>query len=437
MTEQRYKTKPLDCYPKARELRLSHFQDIMSAREKGKLLIGGSVTIGLYEIAAGLGDVVSFADDEYAVSIAADADFSTKASAAAEAKGFGRDVCGYTLNYVGSMLLDRFLFGGKFPKPNFIFTEHNCDGRGKWAQVVADYLDIPIFIYENPCRQAGQRSNNHIQYLVNQFNEAIEWMERITKKRYDDEKLIAATNNYLRTARLWGEICLLNRTIPAPLDARALISLMAVPIERRHEKVGVEFLEMLRDEVRYRVDNTIAASPREKCRLMLEGNPPFAALPLLHWTQEKYGVTWLGTLVYTGLYGEIEALGDGTLDLVKTPEERGLVLRTREDALLALAESIQRSWLEQRITHPVSVNPLYISLVRYLNANGVLLDLTKSCPANAASIPERKFAFQNAGIPVAVYESSASRPADVDLGAIRAILKTFLEETMGLSELAD
>ncbi len=437
MTYHKYKTEPLDCYPKAKELRIGHFQDIMSAREQGKLLVGGSVTIGLYEIPAGLGDVVCFADDEYAVSIAADADFSTKACAAAEARGFSRDICGYTLNYAGSMFLDRFLFGGRFPRPEFIFTEQNCDGRGKWAQIVADHLGIPLFIYEKPCRRAGQWTGQHIEYLVAQFNEAIEWMEKVTGRRYDDEKLIEATRNYFRSARLWGEICLLNRNIPAPIDARALVSLMAIPIGRRHEKVGVEFLEMLRDEVRYRIDNEIAASPGERCRLMLEQVPPFAVLPLLRWTQDRYGIVWLGTLVYTGLYGEIEILEDGTLAVAKTPEERGTVFRTREDALRALAESVENSWIEQRIAYPVDVNPWYIALVKHLRADGVLLDLSKSCPANAASVPERKLAFQNAGIPVAMYESSASRPADVDLGAIRSILETFLEESMGLKQFPD
>jgi benzoyl-CoA reductase subunit B len=435
MADKIYKTEPLACYQKAKELRSEHFQDIMTAREKGKLLISGSATIAAYEIPAGLGDdVVTFVDDAYAVNVATNADFSAEARAACEARGYGRDICGYTLNYAGSMFLDRFLFGGRFPKPDLVFCEHNCDARGKWSEIVADHFSVPIFLWERPCGPAGQGTRQRIDYIVAQFNEAIEWMERVTGRKYDDEKLLEATRNCFRSAKLWGEIFMLNRTIPAPIDARALISLMAIYIWRRHQKEGVAFLEMLRDEVKYRVENEIAASARERCRLMIEDVPPFLALPLFHWTQDRYGMVWLGTLVYTGVYGELEMLEDGTVALVKTPEERRGEFRNREDALRAIAESSDHSWLERRISYPVDVNPIYIAIMKCLRADGVVLHMNKACPANAASVQERKLAFQDAGIPVTMYESTPSVPSMDDVGKLRTTLKIFLEELMGLNE---
>ena len=437
MTNGRYKTEPFDCYQKGKELRLGHFQDVMSAKEKGKLLISGSVTIGSFEIPAGLGDVVCFADDSYAVNIAADPNFSTEASAAAEGRGFGREICGYTLNYIGSMFLNRFLFGGEFPKPDFAFTAQNCDARGKWSQIVADHLGIPVFIFETPCGRTGQGKSQRTEYLAAQFLEGIQWMEKITGRDYDDERLIEATRNFFRSAKLWGEICLLNRTIPAPIDVRALISFLPAIIWRRHEKVGVEFLETLRDELRYRIDKGIAASAGERCRLLLDSPPPYAILPMLHMTQERYGMVWLGTLVYTGIYGELEVIENGKVSVRKTPEESGMVFRKREDAIRALAESIVGGWLDQRIAYPTDMNPSYIALARYLQADGIFLDINRSCPANSASTPERKLAFMEAGFPVAVYESYGSRPSDINLGTIRAVLERFLESSLGLSKLID
>jgi benzoyl-CoA reductase subunit B len=434
---RRYKTEPLDCYLKAKELRTGHFQDVMSAKEKGKLLISGSVTIGGFEIPAGLGDVVCFADDSYAVNIAADPDFSTEASAAAEGRGFSREICGYTLNYIGSMFLNRFLFGGEFPKPDLIFTAQNCDARGKWSQIVADHLGVPLFIFETPCGRAGEGMSQRIEYLAAQLHEGIEWMERITGREYDDEKLIEATRNFFRSAKLWGEICLLNRAIPAPIDARALIAFLPAIVWRRHEKIGVEFLEILRDELRCRIDKGIAASAVERCRLMIDNPPPYAALSLLHRMQARYGVVSLGTLVYSGIYGELEVTENGNLVVRKTPEERGLVLSTREGAVRALAESIAGGWLDQRIAYPTDIDASYIALTRYLRADAVLLDINRSCPANSASVPERKLAFMEAGFPVTIYESYGSRPRDIDLRAIEAVLERFLEGSIGLSKLTD
>ena len=437
MVHQKYRTEPLDCYKKGKELRLDHFRDVITAKEKGKLLVSGSVTLGGFEIPAGLGDVICFADDAYAVTMTTNPTFSKDAYAAAEAKGFSRDICGYTMNYIGSMFLDRSLFGGDFPKADFIFTAQNCDARGKWSQIVADHLGIPFFVFERPCGRAGQGTRERIDYLVDQFNEGIEWMEKITGRRYDDEKLIEATRNFFRSAKLWGEIWLLNRTVPAPIDARSLISLMAAAIWRRHEKAGVDFLEILRDEIEYRVDNEIAASPTENCRLLLDNAPPFAAMPMLRETQAKYGIVWLGTMVYAGLYGELEILEDGTVVVAKTPEERGVVFRERNDAIRAIAEVTERSWLEQRIAFPTDVNSSYISLAKYLRADGILLDVNRGCPANSASAPERKFAFMDAGFPVTMYESNSSRPGDVDLRMIGIVIENLIENLMGLKKLQD
>jgi benzoyl-CoA reductase subunit B len=438
MAYKTYKTEPFACYQKAKELRAEHFQNIMTAKDKGKLLISGSATIAAYEIPAGLGDdVVNFADDGYAVNIAAHPDFSSEARAASEARGLTADICGYTLNYAGSVFLDRFLFGGHFPKPDLVFCEHNCDARGKWSQIIADHFDVPIFLWERPCGRAGQQESHRIDYMVAQLNEAIEWMEKVTGRKYDDEKLIEATRNCFRSTKLWGEIILLNRTIPAPIDARALISFMVLYIWRRHEKVAVEFLETLRDEVKYRVDNEIAASARERCRLMIEDEPAFLALPLLHRTQDRYGVVWLATMAYTGIHGELEVLEDGTVALAKTPEERWGEFRNREDALRAIAWSSEHSWLEQRISYPVDMNPVYIALVKHLRADGVVLHRNNSCPANAASVQERKLAFQDAGIPVTMYESTPSVPSMDDTQRLKSTLKIFLEEQMGLDEFPD
>ena len=438
MAYQKYKTEPLACYERGRELRAEHFQNIKSAKEQGKLLVSGSATIAAYEIPAGLGDdVVTFVDDAYAVNIAAHPEFSAEARAAAEARGLTADVCGYTLNYAGSVFLDRFLFGGPFPKPDLVFCEHNCDARGRWSQIIADHFGVPIFLWERPCGPAIKGTNHRVEYMVAQLNEAIEWMEKVTGRKYDDEKLIEATRNCFRSTKLWGEILLLNRAIPAPIDVRALISLMVVYIWRRHEKVGVEFLETLRDEIKYRIDNKIAASAGERCRLMIEDEPAHPALSLLRWTQDNYGIVWLSTLSYTGVYGELELQEDGTVALAKTPEERWGTFRTREDALRALADSSERSWLERRIAYPPDVNPEYIGLTKQLRADGVLLHVTKSCPANSASVPERKLAFQRAGIPVTTYESTPSAPNDDDVRRLKANLEIFLQEAMGLTKLSN
>ena len=65
---------------------------------------------------------------------------------ATEKKGYARDLCSYMRNYWGSLLLDRYAFGGPFPKPDFIWQDHICCSHAKWYQVVTDIEpEIPYF----------------------------------------------------------------------------------------------------------------------------------------------------------------------------------------------------------------------------------------------------------------------------------------------------
>ena len=41
-------------------------------------------------------------------------------------------------NYWGSILLDEYLWGGPFPKPDFLWQDHICCSHAKWYQVVSD-----------------------------------------------------------------------------------------------------------------------------------------------------------------------------------------------------------------------------------------------------------------------------------------------------------
>ena len=75
-------------------------------------------------------------------------------SEAMEARGWGRDVCGYLKQYVGSMLIDKGPWG-PFPKPDYIFQSVDCDLESSWYNMVAQHLDIPLFL-----RKSSQTTNN-------------------------------------------------------------------------------------------------------------------------------------------------------------------------------------------------------------------------------------------------------------------------------------
>ena len=203
-TQAKYKTKPLDCWKKAKELTLEHYINIATAKEKGKLLVSGCAASCL-ALPAGLGDFVYLGGEPYGATIAHDPSFSIAAMEAAEAKGFARDMCGYMRNYLGSMFLDKYYFtGGPWPKADFCFGRSFCDaGHASWYRLVSEYEGIPYYCYDEPLGlECNGKVEQRIEYVANQLLDGIEWMKKVTGREFDDEKLIEALRNFFRTEAL-------------------------------------------------------------------------------------------------------------------------------------------------------------------------------------------------------------------------------------------
>ncbi|MFC1974268.1 2-hydroxyacyl-CoA dehydratase subunit D [Chloroflexota bacterium] len=426
--EKRYEGKPLDCWDKAKELRLEHYRDIITAKENGKILIGGCASSCL-ALPAGLGDYVYFGGEPYGATVSLDTPFSIECMEAAEARGISRDMCAYMRNYMGSMFLDRFQFGGEgFPKPDFFFTRNFCTaGHAKWYQLVSDYEGIPVYAYDEPVGPiASEKVENQIDYISEQLYDGIEWMEKITRVTYDDEKLIRALKNFFRTEVLWGEICLLNATVPAPIDLKAMLALMPVSMLRRHEECAVDFMKLLRDEVKERIASGIAAVPTERYRLVTDVSPPWHFLKMLRYV-EGYGAVFVGAMDYTINSGEVEFSDEGTPIAAKTPDELGWPLRTREDAVRAVARWTVEGSLHQLVTSREKGDLMLLGLARHWQANAVVLHINRGCLPMAVGLPGTGRYLQRAGYPVMMYEANFGDCRDTDGTQVLDCFDSFLE----------
>lgn len=431
--EAKYKTKPLDCWKRAKELVLEHYMNIAKAKEQAKLLVSGCAASCL-ALPAGLGDFVFMGGEPYGAMVAHDPSFSIQAMEAAEARGYARDMCGYMRNYLGSMFLDKYYFtGGPWPKADFCFGRSFCDaGHASWYRAVHEYEGIPYFCYDEPqgFNWSGS-AEQKMEYLAGQLFDGIEWMERVTGRKYDDEKLIEALKNFFRTEALWGEVCLLNAAIPAPLDLKSMLSLMPISMLRRHEKCAVDFMLTLRDEVKDRIANGIAAVATERCRLATNAPPPWSFLKMFRYF-EGYGVCFVGTLVYTINSGEVKFLDDGTVVPAVPPEERGWpLMKDRESAVRTLVR-----WLfEHPFGFHVEWDRYLVSIARHWKVDGMALFLNRGCPLMNTGLQDSKRALQEAGIPATIYEGNFADCRDVDEALIVDRMETFLEG-LGVSRLA-
>ncbi|MBI4322152.1 MAG: benzoyl-CoA reductase, bzd-type, subunit O [Chloroflexi bacterium] len=422
-TKARYETRPIRCWGKAKELKEYYYKRY--AEQQGIRWAG---TAWSFEaLTAGLGDdLANLTTEPYAASIAFDSGFALRCMEATEAKGWARDLCSYLRIYFGAMYLDEYVGGRKDPRPDFLFQTQMSSTHSKWLQHVAEYKGVPFFCIDAAVGPATQMTENRINYLVAQMHEAIEWLQKVTGREFDDEKLIQAVHNECHITATWARICALNKAIPAPLDEKSMYSLYILAGLDKHAQFVVDFYDELLEEVEERVADRIAAIPNERCRLISDCIPPWSFLKLFRYL-ERYGAVSVGSIYTYGLLGIWEDQPDGTLGAARTPKELGVEMKTRDEALRVYADWALKRPDWQHFYDFEHKNELMIRMVKEWSANGVIIHYNRGCESSGLGIAENRLALMKAGIPVMTYEGNMADYREVDESRVLARVDAFME----------
>lgn len=423
-----HKTEPLKCWNKGKEIRQNYYKNFAQAHEKGGLRWAGGAW-SFDAIPAGLGDdVYPLTGEPYAASIAIDKDFATQCHDAVEKAGYARDLCSYMRNYWGSIMINKYVFGGEFPKPDFIWQDHICCSHAKWYQVARDLegKDIPMHCIDVSVGPYDELTDNKIDYVVGQMHDGIEWLQKVTGRTYDDEKLIQAVYNHCRSSSLWAEVCALNKAIPAPLDEKSMYSFYVLGTLNKSSKAVADFTQELRDEVKDRVERGIAAVANEQCRVMSDTQPPWAFLKVFRYL-EQYGCVSIGSLYTFGLIGQWEVKEDGTWGPRTTPQQQGIKLENRDQALRTLAtwELKKPEW--QHFYSPELKSEMMIRIAKEWKLDGVLLHYNRGCEGLSLGIAENRLALINEGFPVMVFEGNMGDEREFDEAQTMNRIDAFME----------
>jgi benzoyl-CoA reductase subunit B len=423
-----YKTERLKCWDKAKQIREDYYRNFATAHERGGLRWAGGAW-SFDAIPAGLGDdVYPLTGEPYAASVAWNRDFALQCHEAVEKAGYARDLCSYMRNYWGSIILNKFVFGGEFPKPDFIWQDHICCSHAKWYQVVRDLEgeDIPLYCVDVSVGPYEELTDNRVEYVVGQMHDGIEWLEKVTGRRYDDERLIQAVYNHCRSTSVWAEVCTLNKSVPAPLDEKTMYSLYVLGTLHKSSRVVADFYEELRDEVKDRVERGIAAIATERCRVMSDTQPPWAFLNVFRYL-EKYGCVSVGSLYTFGLIGMFDVQQDGTWGPRRTPQQEGIRITGRDEALRLLArwELKKPEW--QHFYSPEPKSDMMIRIAKEWKLDGVILHYNRGCEGLSLGIAENRLALIKAGYPVMTFEGNMGDEREFDEAQTMGRIDAFME----------
>lgn len=429
-----YPTEPLKSWNEAKYLRAKYYEDFLKAPERGGLRVSGSGTM-YYALLGGLGkDVYTLTGEPYAATCAFYQDFSTECMEAVEKAGIARDLCGYLRNYWGGVLLDKYILTdgtvvSPWPRPDFFFTSHYCCTHAKWYEWCREAEgNLPMYGIDVPWHPFDHEpTKERIEYIVQQSLGAIEWMEKVSGRKYDDELLVEAINTEARSSYLWAETCVLNKAIPAPLDEKTMFSLYVFNTLCPHLKEVADFYERLRDEVAERVQRGIAAWPNERFRYITDSQPPWAFLHIFRHLERTYGAVSVGSVYSYGLQVNWDFDEEGSFVPAKTPEMLGVKMDNREDAVRAYVNFKLKNGILCRFYDSEVTSDQMMKIVKNWKAQAVLIHLNRGCEGTAIGQMENRLDLMKAGIPVLAFEGNMGDYREFDVQRTMSRIETFFE----------
>lgn len=430
MNNTKYETRPVESWAKMKELRRTHFKHTWEAAGHGEPIVMG-MTEALLGYLAGLGNFADPSYGPYYTKLMRNPPELIKVLEVTEAKGHTRDVCSSMRCYLGQLYtgMSTTAPNGSQIKPTFLFQVTNCHTMAQTGNVFSEYLGIPYLSIDLPYDDTPISR----EYVYQQMEKGIPWLEKVTGRPYDDEKLIEAVKNEWECMVLWAKIVASTRAIPAPFDLRHLWSLRMPMLTMRHRKEGVEYCRMLYDEAQWRIKNNISARGMERMRFLHEGFPPYHYIAILKQPNE-YGAIFVIMENSQG-HGAWDRYEDGSWEPTKTLQELGRDLRTREDALRAEVE-LYVTYMMSSTWYPKYRPKEAVRRAKDWHCDAAVLGLDRGCHGYQVSIMETKRELQQAGFPVGSYEHSQSDPREFSLAQTVDRLESFME-SLGLTRICE
>ncbi len=433
---QRWEIRPLEVWAKAKEMRAKWQQSIDDAEKEHVLLAQGNCNW-----AVGFPALRVIEDNPVGAMMGyRSSQFSRECRAAGEILGWGREICGYQLNCWGAMYLGYQMDGSKFPMRDMVVPFPDpCDQHTKRGQAPMDYSNIPRWQGDSPLYTGPhdpERDATMIENKVGTTLDIIADIERIYGQIFDDEKFIESINLAHRVREYAAEVCLSMQHIPAPLSQKDLYSFYTLGgLTKTDPEETVELWRMLRDEVKWRVDNNIAAVGTERYRWIEAHPPPWYFLRYYRY-MEKYGAICIGSQYSHMMGGPFEFKEDGSWGPRVPLNSWGeRPIKTREDALRAMFGDDARghNFKVDEVIRPYAI----CEFAKAYKADGAIMPLWRGGVGCTVTRKEQGLRLSEIGVRVLHYEGSQPGDrTDQDETRLLDMLDVWME-SQGLRKLED
>ena len=192
----------------------------------------------------------------------------------------------------------------RIPQPDFVLCCNNiCNCMTKWYENIARMCNIPLIMVDIPYNNTVEVSDSAVKYVRAQFDNAIHELEKLTGKKFDEEKFELACKHANRTAQNWLKVCDFLQYKPAPMSGFDLFNHMADVVTARGKEAAADAFELLSKDLQKNIEEGTSTLPfPEQYRVMFEGIPCWPKLPNLFKPLKENGIN-VTAVVYAPAFG--------------------------------------------------------------------------------------------------------------------------------------
>lgn len=303
MAEEKKARRPVD--PNSAKYKLGKiasdaFADAIEAKKEGKPVAWVSSNFPV-EIPETLGLATAYPENQAAGIAARGA--GERMCEVAEADGYSNDICAYARISMAYAKLKECPEQDVAMPDVLLCCNNICNCMTKWYENIARMCNIPLIMVDIPYNNTVEVSDSAVKYVRAQFDNAIHELEKLTGKKFDEEKFELACKHANRTAQNWLKVCDFLQYKPAPMSGFDLFNHMADVVTARGKEAAADAFELLSKDLQKNIEEGTSTLPfPEQYRVMFEGIPCWPKLPNLFKPLKENGIN-VTAVVYAPAFG--------------------------------------------------------------------------------------------------------------------------------------
>ena len=394
--------KKIKSAKKMRDIMTTYYLDAMTAGQNNKL-VAWITSGGPVEPLIAM-DIIPVYPENHGAMIGA-SKMGEDLCLKAEDMGYSSDLCSYARADIACSIVKGGPIGG-LPKPDMLICCNNiCGTVLKWYEVQARLYKVPLFILDTPVCHTHY-SPEIAKYVQAQVKEYITFLEKITKRKFDYDKLNKVGKLAVQAQKLWKKILNTTTNKPSPMSCFDAFFFLALIVTLRGTQTAVDFYKELLEEMEQRVKKGISIVPDEKYRLLWDN------LPL--WYQLK----WLSSK-----FSDHDACL--VADTYTTAWCSALKYTDQNDFLGSIAQAYTRIYLNIGIDQMADQ---VIEMIKFYDINGFIMHSNRSCkPYSFGQMDIMKIVQEKTKIPVLMIEADMVDPRSFSQSQVETRIDAFME----------